>query len=218
MPTEEMLLYARQAQLGLAIPTHVAVIGLGGIGSWVAIQLAMSGVPNLTLFDPDNVEESNRNRLPFCQGSIGRPKVEVVSEFIRAIRPDCTIVGIPEKLEGVLVDVILTSHKLVIECTDSPKSQLRLFKRATELGIRFIRAGYDGTRITITSNVSGWIKDSEEETYTVNPSWVVPAITVAAMAVAKALKYPQQEVNLDISEIGVPILRRQKRLTKRCTE
>ena len=94
-------LYARQAPMNLNIPPSVTIVGCGGIGSWVAILAAMSGVGTLYLFDPDVVEESNRNRLPFCQGSIGQPKVEVVKDFILSIRPDCIIASIAEKLEGI---------------------------------------------------------------------------------------------------------------------
>ena len=209
-------LYTRQQSLGLSVPNTVAVVGCGGIGSWVAIFSAMSGVPNLYLFDPDNMEESNRNRLPFCQGSLNRKKVEVVSEYIRAIRPDCNVAAVPEKLEpGVLLNVLFSTANVLVECTDSPRSQIRLYKECKGK-IPFIRAGYDGTKITVTSHVSGWIKDTETEAYTFNPSWVVPAATVAALAVAKMMKFPNHETNLDLTEIGVPVLERQKRLTKRC--
>jgi len=210
-------LYSRQVELSLSIPSSVTVVGCGGIGTWVAIDLAMSGVQTIYIFDPDVVEESNRNRLPFCQGALNRPKVEVVAEFIRAIRPDAIIVPIQDKLEGILLDVQGSVCYTYIDCTDSPKTQMILYKFCKDRGGKYIRAGYDGTHITDTSVVSGWINAaSEEENYQVNPSWVVPAQIVAALAVAKLMKYPDQEVNLDISEIGVPVAQRQKRLTARC--
>jgi molybdopterin/thiamine biosynthesis adenylyltransferase len=176
----------------------------------------MSGVRYLYLFDADEVEESNRNRLPFCQGAIGRPKVEVVAEFIRAIRPDCTVVPIKEKMEGIFINVALGCSTWIIECTDSPVSQKRMYRACKNAHISFIRAGYDGTRMTVTSNVSGWIKDEEETNYEIAPSWAVPAVTVAALAVGKMMKFFAQEVSLDLSEIGVPILEKSSRLTSRC--
>ena len=215
MPDE---LYTRQQELQLTTPDSVTIVGCGGVGSWVAILSAMSGVPRLFLFDPDTMEESNRNRLPFCQGSINRPKVDVVRDYINTIRPDAVVVGIPEKLEGVLLNIQLSISNYVIECTDNPKSQFTVYNACKKSGIRFIRAGYDGTHITVTSNVSGWINvDSAEENYTVRPSWVVPSVTVAAMAVAKMMKWENQEVSLDLSEIGIPVLHKRKpRLTDRC--
>ena len=177
-----------------------------------------SGVKSLFLYDPDVVEDSNRNRLPFCESSIGRNKVDVVADFIKAIRPDTTVIAIPQKLEGILLQIQLSSGTVFIECTDSPKSQFSIYNTCVENGVRFIRAGYDGTSITVSSSVPGWIKtDVEAEPYTFNPSWAVPAITVAALAVGKMMKYKDQEVSLDISEIGITVLQpARRRLTPRC--
>jgi len=212
-------IYSRQQEIGLSIPESVTIAGVGGIGSWVAIDAAMSGVGNLYLFDPDVLEESNRNRLPFCQSSINRPKVEVVAEYIQAIRPEAIVVAVKDKLEGILLDLQLSICGVVIDCTDSPKAQFTIYNTCKKSGITYIRAGYDGTRIMVTSHVSGWIKtDVEEENYEVNPSWVVPAQIVAALAVGKLLKYDRQEVSLDISEIGIPIAQKRRRLTARCTQ
>jgi molybdopterin/thiamine biosynthesis adenylyltransferase len=210
-------LYSRQESIGLNVPEEVTVVGVGGIGSWAAIFLAMSGVKTLYLFDPDVMEESNRNRLPFCQGSLNRPKVEVVSEYIRTIRPDSIVVGIQRKLDAEFLDLQMQVSQTFLDCTDSPASQIRLYKTCKEHNKRFVRAGYDGTHITVTGVISGWIKNSEQEAYTVNPSWVVPAATVAALAVGKIMKYYDQETSLDISEIGIPVLERKNRLTARCT-
>lgn len=212
-------LYDRQQSLTLALPPSITVVGCGGIGSWVAILAAMSGVSSLYLFDPDIMEETNRNRLPFCQSSLNRPKVDIVAEYIRAIRPDAIVVAIPEKLEGVLLDIQLSVSAVIVDCTDSPRAQFSIYNECKKRGTNYIRAGYDGTRITVTSSVSGWIKtDVEEENYTVNPSWVVPAVTVAALAVGKMEKFFDQEVSLDISEIGIPVLQRNRRITARCRQ
>lgn len=210
-------LYDRQRDIDLFIPPNLTIAGVGGIGSWVAILSAMSGVGSIYLFDPDVMEESNRNRLPFCQGSIGRPKVEVVREHILSLRPDAVVVAIQEKLGGILLDIQLGASSVIIDCTDSPRAQFEFYNRCKERGTKYIRAGYDGTRITVTSVVSGWIRtDVEEENYEVNPSWVVPAVVVAALAVGKMEKYFDQEVSLDVSEIGIPVRERNRRVTARC--
>lgn len=212
-------LYTRQREIGLFLPHSLTIAGVGGIGSWVAILSAMSGIGNLYLFDPDIMEEHNRNRLPFCQGSLNRPKVEVVRELILSLRPDAIVVAIPEKLDGILLSIQLSVSEVIVDCTDSPRAQFNIYNECKKHTVRYIRAGYDGTRITVTSNVSGWIRtDVEEETYTINPSWVVPAVAVAALAVGKMEKYFNQEVSLDISEIGIPIVERQRRVTARCRQ
>lgn len=216
--TEENGLYSRQRELSLYYPQNITVVGCGGIGSWVAIFAAMSGVGTIFLYDQDIMEESNRNRLPFCQGSINRPKVDVVADFIRGIRPGTTVIPIKSRLDETTAKIqITTGCYVMLDCTDSPKTQIMLYNLCKNYGTRYIRAGYDGTRIMVTSVVSGWIKkDADEEPYEVNPSWVVPAAVVAALAVGKMMKFHDQEVGLDLSEIGIPVLEKQKRITARC--
>ena len=214
----DAVLYQRQTPLQLDVPPVLTVCGCGGIGSWVAIDAAMTGVSSIFLFDPDIMEEHNRNRLPFCQGSIGLPKVEVIKNYIAAIRPDCTVIAIQDKLEGILLEIQMGLGAPVIECTDSPNCQIAVYNACKKANVRFIKAGYDGTHITVAGSVSGWIKASAQETYTIQPSWVVPAQVVAALAIAKLCKYPDQESSLDISEIGIPVLEKKRKLTARCRE
>ncbi|WP_114417693.1 tRNA cyclic N6-threonylcarbamoyladenosine(37) synthase TcdA [Marinospirillum perlucidum] len=67
---------------------RIAIIGIGGVGSWAAEALARSGVGALTLFDLDDLCTSNINRqLPALDSTIGRPKVEAMAERIREINP-----------------------------------------------------------------------------------------------------------------------------------
>ncbi|MBZ5876790.1 tRNA cyclic N6-threonylcarbamoyladenosine(37) synthase TcdA [Chromohalobacter israelensis] len=71
---------------------HVVVIGVGGVGSWAVEALARAGVGTLTLIDLDDVCVSNVNRqLHALDGTIGRPKVEVLAERCRAIQPGITV-------------------------------------------------------------------------------------------------------------------------------
>ena len=71
---------------------HVAVVGIGGVGSWAAEAIARCGVGEISLFDLDDVCVSNSNRqLHALEGTIGRAKVEVMAERLRAINPDCTV-------------------------------------------------------------------------------------------------------------------------------
>ncbi|MGR4066755.1 tRNA cyclic N6-threonylcarbamoyladenosine(37) synthase TcdA [Billgrantia sp. C5P2] len=73
---------------------HVVVVGVGGVGSWAVEALARSGIGRLTLIDLDDVCVSNVNRqLPALDGTIGRPKVEVLAERCRAIQPGIEVVA-----------------------------------------------------------------------------------------------------------------------------
>lgn len=72
---------------------HVAVIGLGGVGSYIAEALARSGVGALTLVDADEVASSNINRqLPALTTTMGRLKTEVIAERIAQINPECKVI------------------------------------------------------------------------------------------------------------------------------
>ena len=75
--------------------SHVAVFGLGGVGSWASEALVRGGVGTLTLVDFDTVGESNLNRqLIALHSTIGRPKVEVMKERIYDICPGTKVEAI----------------------------------------------------------------------------------------------------------------------------
>lgn len=71
---------------------HVAVVGIGGVGSWVAESLARCGVGQLTLVDFDQVAESNINRqIHATQTSLGMAKVHAMRDRIHAFFPECEV-------------------------------------------------------------------------------------------------------------------------------
>ncbi|MCL2830947.1 MAG: tRNA threonylcarbamoyladenosine dehydratase [Betaproteobacteria bacterium] len=76
---------------------HVAVIGLGGVGSWAAEALARSGIGRLTLIDLDMIAESNLNRqIHALEGNFGKAKVEAMKERIAAIDPECAVTTVED--------------------------------------------------------------------------------------------------------------------------
>lgn len=89
---------------------HVAVIGIGGVGSWVAESLARSGVGQLTLIDFDQVAESNINRqIHATEASLGLAKVHAMRERIHSFFPQCKvncleIFAEPDNWPGILPD------------------------------------------------------------------------------------------------------------------
>lgn len=74
---------------------HVAVVGVGGVGSWAAEALARSGIGRLTLIDADDICLSNTNRQVMAlDGQYGRAKVEVLAERLRAINPTLQVTAV----------------------------------------------------------------------------------------------------------------------------
>ena len=71
---------------------HVAVVGIGGVGSWAAEALARSGVGQLTLIDMDHVAESNINRqIHALDSTVGMAKIEAMRARIAQINPACCV-------------------------------------------------------------------------------------------------------------------------------
>ncbi|MFY8102484.1 MAG: tRNA threonylcarbamoyladenosine dehydratase [Ramlibacter sp.] len=81
--------------------SHVAVVGVGGVGSWAAEALARSGVGEITLIDLDHVAESNINRqIHALTATVGQAKVQAMRDRIVQIHPLCTVHGIEEFVDA----------------------------------------------------------------------------------------------------------------------
>ena len=84
-----------KAGLDVMKDSTVAVLGIGGVGSFAAEALARSGVGRLVLVDKDDVDITNVNRqLIALLSTVGRPKVELMEERIRDINPDCEVIAL----------------------------------------------------------------------------------------------------------------------------
>lgn len=76
---------------------HVAIVGIGGVGSWAVEALARSGIGALTLVDLDEVCVTNINRqIHALDDTVGRAKVAVMAERVRSINPDCRVTAVQE--------------------------------------------------------------------------------------------------------------------------
>ncbi len=99
----------------------ICVIGIGGVGSWVAEALARTGVGHMTLIDLDDICTTNVNRqIHATTDTVGESKTEVMAERIKAINPDCQVTEIEDfvTLDNVR-DLINNSFDYVIDAIDS---------------------------------------------------------------------------------------------------
>lgn len=104
----------------------VVILGLGGVGSWVAQSLAAIGVGHLILVDGDTVELSNLNRqILYTEADLGDPKATVARERLRAINEQIKITKIAQFL-GSPQDMnrVVEKADLVIEAADTPVHDL----------------------------------------------------------------------------------------------
>lgn len=104
---------------------HVAIIGTGGVGSWVVQMLAAAGVGKLTVIDPDRVESSNLNRqVLFGVRDVGRAKVDAVQEYVAGHFPETAIVPVVARIDAVTdLDEIVRAGApvdVVVCCADEP--------------------------------------------------------------------------------------------------
>lgn len=121
--------------------SHVAVFGIGGVGSWCAEALCRSGVGELTLIDRDEVSQSNRNRQLCALGStVGLPKVEVMAARLRDINPDCRVHPILGHYEAAERERFLADYDYVVDAIDLVSCKLDLILSCRERGIPIVSA------------------------------------------------------------------------------
>ena len=99
--------------------SHVCVIGLGGVGSWVVEAVARSGVGALTLVDLDEVCVSNTNRqLCALESTVGRPKAEVLKSRVLGINPDCAVTSLQHFVTRESARELLSSGSIASSLLD----------------------------------------------------------------------------------------------------
>jgi len=190
-----MSFYERQLELKLDTDISITCVGCGGIGFWVAKFAAMSGIKTIFAFDPDVIEEHNLNRLDIPERFIGRNKADMVEMVVKMLRPDCNIYARPFKFQSFNY----TRTDWIIDCTDKYKSQVDNYNIAKSTGTKYLKSGYDGESFSINNVVAQW--GEAEDGYVITPSWVVPATIIAALTVAKVMKYHSSEISSSISEM-----------------
>ena len=131
---------------------HVAVVGIGGVGSWAAEAMARSGVGEISLFDLDDVCVSNTNRqLHALEGNVGKPKVEVTAERLRAINPDCTVHAVADFVtRDTMAEYITEQIDCVIDCIDSVMAKAALIAWCKRRKITVISTGGAGGQLDPT--------------------------------------------------------------------
>ncbi|WP_090046253.1 ThiF family adenylyltransferase [Limnohabitans sp. 2KL-27] len=125
---------------------HVAVVGIGGVGSWVAEALARSGVARLSLIDMDHIAESNINRqIHALTCTTGQAKVQAMRERIAWIHPACQVDAIdefvgPDNWPSVLPD----QPDAVVDACDQVKAKVAMAQWALQTHQGFITVGAAG--------------------------------------------------------------------------
>ena len=133
---------------------HVAVFGIGGVGSFCAEALARAGVGALTLVDDDTVSVSNLNRqLVALHSTIGKPKTEVMAERIHDIAPDCRLTILTKRYEATSREEFFSDYDYIADAIDSVACKTDLIATAIERSIPIISAMGTGNKLDPTKFV-----------------------------------------------------------------
>ena len=146
----EMLL-GKDAMARLA-KAHVAVFGIGGVGSWCAEALARAGVGTLTLVDHDTVGLTNLNRqAEALHSTLGLAKTEAMARRIRDISPGCVVCQIPEKYEeGNREAFFPARYDYIVDAIDLVSCKLDLIQTALERNIPILSSMGTGNKLDPT--------------------------------------------------------------------
>ena len=135
MNDDQLLRYSRQIMLPefdydgqqALLDASVLIVGMGGLGSPVALYLAAAGVGHLVIVDDDQVDYSNLQRqIAHGEASIGLPKVESARAAIANLNSDVKVTAIEERLQADAMLAHVNEVDLVVDCSDNQATRAAL--------------------------------------------------------------------------------------------
>lgn len=128
---------------------HVAVFGVGGVGSYIAEGLARSGVGHISLIDSDAVDITNLNRqLEALSDTVGKPKAQAMRERILQINPECDVIVhdcffLPENSDSF----DFAQYDYVADAVDTVTAKIELVLKAQREGVPIISSMGTGNKL-----------------------------------------------------------------------
>lgn len=132
--------------------SHVLIVGVGGVGGYVAEFLVRTGVGNLTIIDQDTIDITNINRQIIATNStLNMPKVEAFKNRLLDINSNLNLFCLHNKLQENNVSEILKTNKfdIIVDAIDSVKDKVSLICCAKQMNIPIISALGAGNRVGI---------------------------------------------------------------------
>lgn len=133
--------------------SNFCVVGIGGVGSWIAEALARNGIGNITLIDLDDICTTNVNRqIHALTDTIGDSKVEIMSDRIQQINPDCNVSIVEdfvtiENLAKLLSPENAKPFDYIIDAIDSADIKTRMIAYCRRNKIPIITIGGAGGQV-----------------------------------------------------------------------
>ena len=175
---------------------RVFIAGAGGLGSPVAVYLAVAGVGTIRIADHDKVELSNLNRqILHWDENIGEEKAESASGKLKKLNTDIKIETVAETITEANVTKLVGDADLIVDAMDNLPTRYLLNKTAMEKGIPFFHGavyGYEGRAMTVIPGKSACLYclyhgvEAPEEKFPV--IGVTPGV-IGCIQAAEVIKY-----------------------------
>ncbi|MCS5422371.1 MULTISPECIES: sulfur carrier protein ThiS adenylyltransferase ThiF [Psychrilyobacter] len=178
----------------------IGILGAGGIGSNVAVNLVRSGVSNLKIADFDRIDLSNLNRQFYFHDQIGKSKVEMLKENLERIAPDLEIEIIDTKIEETNAKELFDDCDILVEAFDKKEYKKLLieeFHSSNKLIVSASGIAHHDTDNILTKKfgeniyVVGDFKKGIEEYKTYSPKVLIVASIMANIVMEKGGYYEE---------------------------
>ena len=145
----------------------VTVFGIGGVGSFAAEALVRTGIGRVILVDFDRICVTNVNRqLHAMKGTLGKPKVEVMAERLRAITPDAVIEARAEFYSAeTSARLLVPEPDLVIDAIDNQAAKMHLIATCLRERIRIVSAMGAAARLDPTQVRTADLSDTKVDPF-----------------------------------------------------
>lgn len=166
--------------------SKVAICGLGGLGSHIAIMLARSGLGHLVLIDFDIIEPSNLNRQAYNIDDLGKPKTQALQAHIKAINPFITTQIFTQKIESSNIKSFFNGCQIVCEAFDNPYAKAMLAQH--------FHAHFPDSVLICASGLAGFGESNAIKTHKINDRFYVCGDLSSAAGYGRGLMSPRVNI------------------------
>ena len=137
IPSREEMTKALEERHGVEVQRRfseasVAICGLGGLGSNIAIMLARAGIGRFHLIDYDKVDLSNLNRQQYAVSQLGMYKTQALADTLKAIAPYCEVVTDTVRVTEDNIEELLRDEQIICEAFDQAEAKAMLVNGVIE--------------------------------------------------------------------------------------
>lgn len=170
--------------------SHVAVLGLGGVGGPAALYLAAAGIGSLILVDRDIVEISNLNRqILFTEEDLGHLKAEAASKRLQSLNPNLRVQTVARHLTESDMPALLEGCQFVLDCFDRNADRLAVNRVCMSLGIPAAHGfaqDFSGEVFTVIPGKSACLACALDENFPEPDITPVMGVTTGLVGIAMA--------------------------------